>query len=169
MRSLLRSSLVAVGCWVLGVGNDSFNWLGSRSLGPIHYSSFLILYSLFISCTTDPKFQQYFVEGEQLYQVHCSNCHQKNGKGLGLVYPPLASSDYMGTDAAKVMCLMKRGIKGEIVVNGNSFNQPMPGIPSLTELEIAEIATFIYNSWGHQMGLIEVSSARKALNGCPPE
>lgn len=170
MRVLLRSTfLQAIGYWLLAVGGAGFNLLSTPVRSTLHYLLFIILYSSFISCTSDPKFQQYFVEGEQLYQTHCSNCHQKNGKGLGLVYPPLAPSDYMEANPEMVMCLMKRGISGEIMVNGESFNQAMPGIPSLTELEIAEIATFIYNSWGHEKGLIEVNSVSKALQGCPAE
>jgi len=119
------------------------------------------------SCSTgDPKFQQYFVEGEQLYLKNCSNCHQKNGKGLGLVYPPLAPSDFMDQNMEEVICMMKKGRRGELIVNGSMFHQPMPGVPSLTELEIAEIATYIYNSWGHRKGMVEVSLVRDALEKC---
>lgn len=114
----------------------------------------------------DPKFQQYFVAGEQLYGQHCSNCHQKSGKGLGLVYPPLAPSDFMDKNFEEVICMIKKGRKGDMVVNGNLFNQPMPGVPSLTELEIAEIATYIYNSWSHEKGLIEIKQVNKALQPC---
>lgn len=122
-----------------------------------------------VRCNVDPKFQQYYVEGERLYLSNCSNCHQKDGKGLGLVYPPLAPSDYMDTNPGKVLCQMKKGLSGEIIVNGKKYNQPMPGIPALTELEIAEIATYIYNSWGHEKGLIEVNFVSKALRECPAE
>lgn len=112
------------------------------------------------------KFQQYFVEGEQLYITHCSNCHQKNGKGLGLLYPPLDQSDYMDENFEEVICLIKNGKSGELMVNGNSYNQPMPGIPSLTDLEIAEIATYIYNSWSHKRGVIQVSEVNELLSKC---
>jgi cytochrome c551 len=130
---------------------------------------FLTICVCLAACGADPKFQQYFVEGEKLYQANCSNCHQKNGKGLGLVYPPLAPSDYMDTNPEDVLCIIKRGINRELLVNGNRFNQAMPGVPSLTELEIAEIATYIYNSWGHEKGIIEVPAVTKALAKCPPE
>lgn len=118
----------------------------------------------------DPKFQQYMVEGELLYVTHCSNCHQKDGAGLRLVYPPLASSDYMEKNFQKVICGMKYGLAGEIVVNGNTYHQLMPGVLSLTELELAEIATYIYNSWGHQRGLIESRVIPALLDSCdrPP-
>ncbi|MCB0493216.1 MAG: cytochrome c [Cyclobacteriaceae bacterium] len=112
------------------------------------------------------KFQQYFVEGDQLYTVHCSNCHQKSGKGLGLLYPPLDESDYMEENLSEVICLIKNGKSGELMVNGQQYNQPMPGIPTLTDLEIAEIATFIYNSWSHDEGIIEVQQVTKMLQKC---
>lgn len=123
--------------------------------------------SLVSSCSSrDPKFQQYFAQGQVLYEKNCSNCHQKNGKGLGRVYPPLASSDFLTNNFEKSFCLMKYGIQGEIVVNGQSFNKAMPAIPSLTELEIAEIATYIGNSWGQEKGLIDVTQTSKILSGC---
>lgn len=122
---------------------------------------------IIVSCTSrDPKFQQYFAQGQALYEKHCSNCHQKNGRGLGRLYPPLAASDFLKNNFDKSMCLMKYGIEGEIIVNGQSYNKPMPAIPSLTELEIAEIATYIGNSWGHERGLIEVAKSSKIIKDC---
>lgn len=134
----------------------------------------LLAYLFFISCNSksenskqqSTKFQQYYIQGEQLYIQHCSNCHQKNGKGLGLVYPPLDTSDYMSDHFNEVLCLMKNGKSGELLVNGKSYNQAMPGVPSLTDIEIAEIATYIYNTWTHDRGIIEVSDATSILKKC---
>jgi cytochrome c551 len=126
-----------------------------------------------LSCTnvktdnsSSTKFEQYYIQGEQLYLQHCSNCHQSNGKGLGLVYPPLDTSDYMDKNFNDVICLLKHGKQGELIVNGKSYIQPMPGIPSLTDLEIAEIATYIYNTWSHQKGIIEVKDVSTILANC---
>ncbi|HEX6224655.1 MAG TPA: cytochrome c [Chryseolinea sp.] len=118
------------------------------------------------SSENSPKFQQYFIQGEQLYLRHCANCHQKNGRGLGLIYPPLDTSDYMQNNMAEVLCLMRNGTSGELIVNGKSFNQPMPGISSLSDLEIAEIATYIYNSWSHDKGIVDVKVASQMLSSC---
>jgi mono/diheme cytochrome c family protein len=112
------------------------------------------------------RYEQYFVEGQQLYNLHCSNCHQANGEGVGKLFPPIKFSDYMEKNFDKVICLMQNGISGEIMVNGVSFNQPMPGIQGLTNLEVAEIATFIYNTWGHERGYIDVKSVNKVLENC---
>ena len=61
---------------------------------------------------------------------------------------------------------MKNGKDGEILVNGKSFNKIMPGIPSLTDLEVAEIATYVYNSWDNQRGIIEVAGVSGILSRC---
>jgi mono/diheme cytochrome c family protein len=106
------------------------------------------------------------VQGQTLYEKNCSNCHQKNGTGLGRVYPPLASSDYLSSNFEKSLCIMKYGTQGEIIVNGKNFNKAMPGIPSLTELEIAEIATYIGNSWGQEKGLVDVTKASEIMSKC---
>jgi len=131
-----------------------------------------VLFCTLYACNSKPspdtstKFDQYFIQGEQLYIHHCSNCHQKNGKGLGLIYPPLDTSDYMQNHLENVLCLMRNGKSGTLVVNGKSFNQAMPGIPTLSDLEVAEIATYIYNSWSHKKGIVEVKIAARILSSC---
>jgi cytochrome c551 len=115
---------------------------------------------------TSTKFQQYYVNGEKHYLKNCSNCHQKNGSGLGLVYPPLNKSDYMEKNLNRVICLIRHGANGELIVNGKTFNQKMHGIPSLTDLEIAEIATYIYNTWEHKHGMIDVSEVASLQHQC---
>lgn len=117
--------------------------------------------------TNQTKFQQYYVQGEVLYQAHCSNCHQKGGTGLGLLYPPVNKSDFMDNHFEEVICLIKNGRKGELLVNGKLYNKEMKGIGSLTELEIAEIATYIYNTWDHQRGIVEVKEIAAAISACP--
>jgi mono/diheme cytochrome c family protein len=113
-----------------------------------------------------PKFNQYYVQGEELYLKHCSNCHQKDGDGLGRVYPPLNTSDYMDQHFEDVICLIKFGKDGPMIVNGREFNQPMQGVITLSDLEIAEIATYIYNTWSHERGMIEVREVSTVLQRC---
>jgi len=129
----------------------------------------LLIPCLFSCSSGNTKYQQYFAQGQALYERNCSNCHQKNGKGLGLVYPPLAPSDFLDKNFSASLCLMKYGNRGEISVNGNTFNKPMPGVPSLTELEIAEIGTYIYNSWGRDRGVVEIHEVKLALDECGPK
>jgi cytochrome c551 len=131
-----------------------------------------VLLVIFSACSnkkgehSSVKFEQYYVQGQELYLKHCANCHQPEGTGLGLVFPPLNQSDFMENNFEKVLCIMKYGLQGEVTVNGNTYNQAMPGVPSLTDLEIAEIATYIYNSWEHKRGIVEVSAVSKVISNC---
>jgi cytochrome c551 len=153
--------------------NQKAQCLTRRALFALAVSGFCFLFS----CSgagkndkqNDPKFQQYYNQGELLFQKNCSNCHQKDGSGLGRLYPPLDTSDFMKKNFEDVICLIRYGKKGELIVNGVTFNQPMPGIPSLTDLEIAEIATYIYNSWSHQRGLVEVTEVSALQKNCDSE
>jgi cytochrome c551 len=115
---------------------------------------------------SSPKFNQYYVQGEKLYVKHCSNCHQADGTGLGRLYPPLNTSDYMQNNLGDVICLIRNGKTGELIVNGQQFNHAMPGVPSLSDLEIAEIATYIYNTWSHEGGIVEVKDVTAILADC---
>ncbi|AWW29815.1 cytochrome c [Echinicola strongylocentroti] len=111
----------------------------------------------------DIKTRQYAIEGQLLYANYCANCHQKDGAGLGKLIPPLQNADFMLADTGRTIRLIKHGIKGEITVNGVNYNQPMPGNPQLTNLEIAEIATYIYTVFGGHEKRVEASEVKKNL------
>lgn len=138
-----------------------------RTLDRASALSWICAVLLLVTCSRrDAQFRQYYVQGEALYVKHCANCHQKNGEGLGLLYPPVNRSDYMDHYYEDVICLMKYGKQGEIVVNGDVYNQPMPGIPTMTDLEIAELATYLYNNWSRERGLISVTDVSPILQQC---
>ena len=123
--------------------------------------------SVFISCRSKSvEFEQYYNQGEILYSKYCSNCHQTNGKGLGLLYPPLDKSDFVDENFEQVLCIMKNGKSTPTVVNGKTFVQPMKGVAALTDLEIAEIATYIYNTWDRQGGIVSVNEVISVTQTC---
>ena len=72
----------------------------------------------------------------------------------------------MDSHFEEVVCLVKNGREGELLVNGKVYNKPMKGITNLTELEIAEITTYIYNSWDRKRGIVEVKEVNSVLSGC---
>lgn len=111
------------------------------------------------------RLKQYQVQGAKIYATYCANCHQQDGKGLASLYPPLAGSDYLLEDMARAACIIKNGQSKEIVVNGVTYNQMMPGNP-ITNLEIAEVLTFIGNAWGNEAGLIGVKDVDKWIDQC---
>ena len=96
--------------------------------------------------------------GEKLYAAHCAACHQANGQGLTSAFPPLAGSDYLADGGpAAVIKVVLNGLTGPITVNGKEFNSVMPNLSYLSDSDVADIVTFVFNSWGNPGG--EVSAA----------
>lgn len=62
---------------------------------------------------------------------------------------------------------MRNGLEGEVLVNGQVYNQPMPGNTELTPLELAQISTYLYNIWGTNEGVITSSVVEKYLSETP--
>ena len=112
------------------------------------------------------RLKQYMQEGRRLYGLHCANCHQAEGQGLARLYPPLRNSDYLKANKTKVICGIKYGQKGPLLVNGVSFNQPMPPVANITDLEIAEIATYIYTEFADTTQIITLNDVGSILSQC---
>ncbi len=111
------------------------------------------------------KTEQYYSEGYQLYTTQCANCHQADGQGLADLYPPLKESAYLGRNA-DLACIIKNGLAGEIRVAGKTYNRPMPANPKLTDIEIAEIVTYVTNTWGKETKYMPIDSVTAALTRC---
>ena len=112
------------------------------------------------------KYRQYFNNGRQLYMNNCSNCHQKDGSGLARLYPPIKGSDYFRSDPERTICIIRNGQRGEIFVNGISFNQPMPANTELSNLEMAELMTFLYGNWSEKDSIFNPNQVSELLRNC---
>jgi cytochrome c551 len=133
------------------------------------YSLLLIAQcSLLTACDSQEelKKKQYYIDGQVLYKTHCANCHQENGQGLAGLYPPIEGSDFLKKNKELVLCSMRNGLKDTIVVNGKTYRQPMPANTQLQALDVAEIATYIYNEWGNEKVITDVKSVQKVLESC---
>jgi len=86
------------------------------------------------------------VLGKQLYTQTCLACHQADGEGILTVFPPLAKSDYLNENVDRAIDIVLYGKTGSIIVNGEYYNNVMTAL-SLSNEEVANILTFIYNSW----------------------
>lgn len=116
---------------------------------------------------SDSEVMKYAVAGKTIYENHCGNCHQNDGSGLGKLIPPLRDADYFKASIHRAVWIMKNGQQGEIVVNGQLFNQEMPANPTLTPLEISQISTYLYNIWGMNEGIITSADVEKYLQEEP--
>jgi nitrite reductase (NO-forming) len=104
--------------------------------------------------------------GKAVYMGTCSTCHQIDGKGLANVFPPLAGADYVMADKERSIRIVLEGLSGPIEVNGQTFNSVMPPLANFTDHEIADVLTFVRNSFGNKGDAVtdpEVARVRAAL------
>jgi nitrite reductase (NO-forming) len=115
---------------------------------------------------TDPKIaamgKEILMEkGKRVYTQVCFACHQPEGQGLPGVFPPLAKSDYLMADKTRAITSLIKGLSGPITVNGQPYNGVMP--PSmLNDEQIANVLTYIRNSWGNNGDIVTVEEVKKA-------
>ena len=106
--------------------------------------------------------------GKQLFTGTCSVCHQANGEGLPNVFPPLAKSDYLAADPKRAMSIVTHGLTGKVKVNGHEYNSVMPPMAQLTDDEVANILTYVINSWGNPGGRYTKEEVAKARAEAKP-
>jgi len=106
--------------------------------------------------------------GGQIYSDVCASCHLDDGVGQSRLFPPLGKDAMLQQpDATGLEHLILGGTRV-----GVSASRPSPlGMPSfawkLTDQEIADVSTYIRNSWGNQaapVAVADVSELRKKLN-----
>ena len=93
-------------------------------------------------------------KGESEYGTVCLACHQASGLGVPGAFPPLAGSDYIVDSSVHVKVILN-GLAGPVKVNGVDYNGAMQAWGgSLSDLQIAAIATYERNAWGNDLGVV---------------
>jgi mono/diheme cytochrome c family protein len=106
--------------------------------------------------------------GAEIYSDACASCHLENGVGQPRYFPPLGPNAMLQqADPIGLEHLILAGAR-----IGTTPTRPSPmTMPSfawkLSDQEIADVSTFIRNSWGNRAASVsaaDVQSARKKLN-----
>lgn len=93
--------------------------------------------------------------GAQVYAANCSSCHQANGQGAAGAFPPLAGSEIVTGDSARVIHIVKYGLNGPIEVGGKTYNGQMPAwSPQITDANIASVVSYVRSSWGNHASAV---------------
>jgi mono/diheme cytochrome c family protein len=122
---------------------------------------------LIVSCENEQglEFKRYYSQGAEIYQTHCQNCHGVNGQGLLALVPPVNDSVYLKNNKASLACYIRSGLKGVIVVNGKTFDDAMPA-NDLSPMQIAQVLTYVTNSFGNKLGTINKEKTELYLKNC---
>jgi len=103
--------------------------------------------------------------GKKLYEQYCLTCHQADGGGVPKMNPPLISTSYVTGDKQKLVQWVLKGSTENIPIDGKSYSNNMPPQANLKDEEIADILTYIRNSFSNKASAItpaEVKTRRAA-------
>jgi len=114
--------------------------------------------------TGEKPLHEKIASGKNLYTQTCFACHQANGEGIPNAFPPLAKSDYLNEDVKRAIEIILKGKSGEITVNGVKYNSIMTR-QFLSDEEIADVLTYVYNSWGNNKTNVMVNTVKEVANG----
>jgi len=114
-------------------------------------------------------------KGKSVYMQTCFVCHQPGGLGVPGQIPPLAGSDFLANNKDDTIRAVVVGRNGTTVVNGKTYKGTMIPLNYLTDDQIANVLTYVRNSWGNtgdavnakEVAKIRVETAAPAPNATP--
>jgi nitrite reductase (NO-forming) len=104
-----------------------------------------------------PATDKQMKRGKKLYAAECAACHQPDGTGVAGEVPPLAGSDFLAKGSEHAIGVVLHGLKGTLKVHGRTYHSAMPTRFHLSNEQIADVLTYVYNSWGNPGGRIKAS------------
>ncbi len=103
-------------------------------------------------------------DGEKLYRRACIACHEIDGNGAPRIYPPLpGNANLQSADPSSTLRIILDG--AQTVTTPRAPNTgSMPAYNGSSDQEIADVATYMRNSWGNAAPAVtpaQVAKARK--------
>jgi mono/diheme cytochrome c family protein len=103
------------------------------------------------------------VAGAAIYQDLCSACHRGDGHGVPYLIPDLATSSAVAS--REPTTLLRVVLSGAQTV-ATTEEPTAPAMPSfgwqLTDIQVAAVATYVRNSWGHAAPALTPGAVRQA-------
>lgn len=105
-------------------------------------------------------------KGKLLYKQYCISCHQVNGSGVPGMNPPLIKTEYVLGDKKRLIGILLNGLNEDVEINGEYYSNPMPSQAALKDQEIADILSYVRNSFGNKASTVstaEVTAVRAGI------
>lgn len=99
--------------------------------------------------------------GLTLYRDHCETCHEADGRGRDLDYPPLAGNPLVTSDDPinAVRLVLHGGVAPSTVLNPRPYSMPSFA-DQLDDEEVATVVNHIRNSWSNQGNAVSKDDVR---------
>jgi mono/diheme cytochrome c family protein len=103
--------------------------------------------------------------GAAIYRDVCAGCHKIDGTGVPYLIPDLAGSAAVASrQPTSVVQVILHGA-ASVATREEPTGPQMPSYAwQLTDAQVAAVATYVRNSWGHAAGTVSDSTVRKMRN-----
>jgi mono/diheme cytochrome c family protein len=98
--------------------------------------------------------------GKIIYEKTCLVCHQSKGEGVYRMNPPLIKTPWVLGEKTRLISIVLMGLDEEIEVNGEVYFNPMPAQADLTDQEVADVLTFVRNSFGNKASAVNAAEVK---------
>lgn len=115
---------------------------------------------VFAQTSTQGK-SKLMLSGKKVYDMYCQACHQADGNGVPRLNPPLAGTVYVTGSKTRLIDIVLNGLTDPLEINGEEYNNPMAAHSFLTDQQIADVLTYIRNSFGNKAGVVTAAEVKK--------
>lgn len=92
--------------------------------------------------------------GKIVYTASCLPCHQADGSGVPNMNPPVIQNSWvLGSKTVLIQQILK-GSNGKVEIDGEKFHNTMPAQAHLTNQQIADVLTYVRNSFGNKASIV---------------
>ena len=113
---------------------------------------------------TSELHQKSLEAGEKIYKKLCLSCHQADGGGVPNMSPPLIKTSFVLGDKEKLIGIVLNGLKN-VDINDETYSNPMPALgPVLKDQEIADVLTYVRNSFGNKASTVTAAEVKTVRN-----
>ncbi|MCC3159292.1 cytochrome c [Hymenobacter sp. 15J16-1T3B] len=102
--------------------------------------------------------------GKTVYTQNCLTCHMADGGGVEGMNPPLSKTTWVLGDKTRLVGVVLNGLQDQDI-DGEPYRNVMPAQNQLTDQQIADVLTYVRNSFGNKASAVtpaEVKAARAA-------
>jgi len=101
------------------------------------------------------------LRGKEVYKAQCLACHQQDGGGVPHMNPPLDGAlNVNGNDKARLIKIVLNGLADRVEIEGEMYSNSMASHKDLSNQQIADVLTYIRNSWTNKAGLVTVEEVK---------
>ena len=97
--------------------------------------------------------------GELVYTQFCVSCHLPDGGGVENLNPPLIKTSFINGDKTRLITTILNGMS-QVEINGERYNNVMPAFNYLTDKQVADVLTYVRNSFGNKKPAVTVTDVK---------